>query len=235
MKVKLFISIIILNTILNANVNVVCKAGIMDNQNATIYINKLLQKEPKNIECILKLANIHLKSGDLLKGYKLISRAYKTNPKAVEHSNVANILPYALKMTKLAQKAKKESDKLLWNEIGDNFFDMGVYTEAIKAYQKSLDLDDDQLNIRLKLALGYNKSYQVDEAVDQLFTLIEQNEKYFYANYYLGKILRYSINDEDSAVKFFQDAKKILSTTKKDFTQAEYITLMNDINRELGK
>jgi len=235
MKVKLLVFIIYTSTILSANVNVVCKAGIMDNDSAKIYINKLLKKEPKNIECILKLANIYLKSGNLLKGYKQIKRAYDTNPVAVGRSNVANILPYALEMAELASKAKKTSNKLLWNEVGDNFFDMGVHGESIKAYEKSLALDSKQPKIRLKLAFSYKKNNQIDDAVEELFTLVEQNEKDFYANYYLGKILRYSITDEDSAVKYFKNAKKILLSTKDDFTDMQYASFMNDINRELGK
>ena len=122
---RLIFLIVVVTLALEANVNVVCKAGIMDNNNAKIYINKLLKKEPKNIACILKLANIYLKSGELLQGYKLITRAYKTNYAAVELSNIANILPYALEMTSLVEKANKDNDKLLWNEVGNNFFDMG--------------------------------------------------------------------------------------------------------------
>jgi tetratricopeptide (TPR) repeat protein len=219
----------------NANVNVVCKAGIMDNNSAETYINKLLKKEPNNIECILKLANIYLKSGELLKGYKLITRAYNTNPLAVGQSDISNILPYALKMTKLAKRAKKNNNKFLWNQVGNNFFDMGVYSESIKSYEKSLALDLKQPEIGLKLALSYQKSNQIDNAVDQLFTLVEENEKDFYANYYLGKILRYSITDDDSAVKYFTNAKEILFAKKDDFTYIEFTSFMNDINMELGK
>jgi|LGOV01.1.fsa_nt_gb tetratricopeptide (TPR) repeat protein len=233
MKSIFFIFVLIVSA--NANVNVVCKAGIMDNSSAKIYINKLLKKEPENIECILKLANIHLKSGELLKGYKLITRAYNTNPLAVGQSDISNILPYALKMAKLAKNAKKNSDELLWNEVGDNFFDMGVYSESSKAYEKSLILSSEQSEIGLKLALSYKKSNQINNAVEQLFTLVEQNEKNFYANYYLGKILRYSITDEDSAVKYFTNAKDILFSKKDDFTSIEFTSFMNDINMELGK
>ena len=232
---KFFITILVLLVSANANVNVVCKAGIMDNSSAKIYINKLLKKEPENIECILKLANIHLKSGELLKGYKLITRAYNTNPLAVGQSDISNILPYALKMAKMAKKAKKNSDKLLWNQVGDNFFDMGVYGESIKSYEKSLELDLEQPEIGLKLALSYKKNNQTDNAVEQLFILVEQNEKDFYANYYLGKILRYAITDEDSAVKYFVKAKEILFSKKDDFSNNEFTSFMNDINMELGK
>jgi len=233
MKLLFFVLFLIVN--LNAHVNVVCKAGIMDNIQAKKYINNLLKDEPKNIVCILKLANIHLKSGDLLKGYKLIARAYKINPKGVEQSSVSSILPYALEMSELARKAKKNNDPMLWNQIAANLFEMGVYAEAIKAYNKSLSIDKNQPKIRLQLALNYNKNNQIDESVDQLFTLVEQNENDFYANYYLGKILRYSITDEDSAVKYFKNAKKILENTKDQFQQREYSIFINDINQELGK
>lgn len=220
---------------LNANVNVVCKAGIMDNNSAKLYIDKLLVKEPENIECILKLANIHLKSGELLRGYKLISRAYDINPLAIEESKISNILPDALKMTRLARLAKKNSDKLLWNELGDDFYNMGVFNEASKIYEKSLKIDSKQPYIGLKLALSYKKSNQIDNAVERLFILVEQDEKDFYANYYLGKFLRYFITDDDSAIKYFTSAKEILLLKQEDFTSLEFSSFMNDINMELGK
>jgi len=235
MNVKLLVIIVTLSTILNAGVNVVCKAGIMDNNNAKKYINKVLKKEPKNIECILKLANIHLKSGNLLKGYKLIARAYKINKEAVKKSDVVSIVDFALKMADLAKKAKQNNDTSLWNKIGDNFFDMGAYLEAIKVYSKSLEINDMQADTGLKLALCFDKSNQTDEAINELFILIGNDEKDFYAHYYLAKILRYSINDKDSAMRFFGDAKSILLFTKDDFTDLEYTTFINDINRELGK
>ena len=183
----------------------------------------------------LKLANIYLKSGEILKGYKLIARAYKANPLAVEHSDIANILPYALEMTKLAKQAKKNSDKILWNRVADNFFDMGVYSEPISAYKKSLLIDPNQSEIRLKLALSYKKNNQINRAIEQLEVLLEQNEKDFYANYYLGKMLRYSLNDKENAVLHLKQAKEILSSSKDNFSDMQYPTFMNDINAELGK
>ena len=233
MRLIFFIVVAIL--VLEANVNVVCKAGVMENENAKIYINKLLKKEPENIECILKLANIYLKSGELLQGYKLIARAYKTNSTAVELSNIANILPYALEMTKLVEKSNKNNDKLLWNEVGNNFFDMGVYAESIPAYEKSLLLDAKQQKIGLKLALSYKKSNQTYRAVKQLEILITQNEEDFYAHYYLGKILRYAVSDEENATLHFQRAKEILLFSKENFSHIEYPRFIYDINTELSK
>lgn len=232
---KSLICIILLALFLDANVNVVCKAGIMDNSSAKKYINKLLKKEPENIECILKLADIYLKSGEILKGYKYITRAYDINPRAVKESEIANILSYALEITNLEKKAKQSKNKNLWNELGDNFFEMGVYNETISAYEKSLEIDEAQEDISLKLALSYKKNNLTYKAVEQLKLLVQQNNTNFYAHYYLGKIFRYSLGDEKLAKTYFTKAKELLSVQKDKFSSSQYPHFMYDITLELGK
>lgn len=220
---------------LQANINVVCKAGIMEDSVAKNYINELLKREPNNIECIIKLANVHLKNGELLKGYNFLAKAYKINPDGVKYSDISDIVPFALEITELVESAKKSGNKELWNKIGDNFFEMGVYMESITAYTNSLLLDQKQSNIALKLAQSYEKSNQPQKAVEQLEVLLAQNAKNFYANYYLGKILRYIKNDEENAKNHLQKAKKILLATKEKFPKTQYPSFMLDINRELDK
>lgn len=232
---KSLIFVVLLTLSLSANVNVVCKAGIMDNKDAKIYIHKLLKKEPKNIECILKLADINLKSGEILKGYKYIARAYKINPEAMRNSDVANILSFALEMTDLAKKAKKNSDKNLWNELGDNFFNMGVYNEAIDAYEKSLALGKHQADICLKLALSYKITDQLYKAVEEFKHVIQQNKENFYANYYLGKIFKYSLNDSKIAKQYLINAQKILQKQKDNFETSKYSHYMYDVTSEINQ
>lgn len=207
----------------------------MDDASAKKYINKLLKKEPANIECILKLANIYLKSGEILKGYKYISRAYEVNPEAVMDSDAKDILEYALKITDLEKRAKKTKDKFLWNKLGNDFFEMGIYDETIKAYEKSLIIDNTQEKISLKLVLSYKKNNQTYKALEQLKLLLEQNDKNFYANYYLGKILKYSLQDKESAQEYFAIAQASLLQNEKDFTEDELSHLKYDITLELAK
>jgi len=233
--IKILFSIALLTFSLNANVNVVCKAGIMDNKSAKKYINKLLKKEPRNIECILKLADIYLKSGEILKGYKYIRKAYSINPRAVKDSDIADILDYALEITNLEKRAKQSHNKTLWNELGDNFFEMGVYTETVNAYEKSLSIDNTQENIGLKLALSYKKSNQTYKALEQLKLLIKQNDESFYGNYYLAKIFNYSLNDKESAKVYLRKSKKLLEMQKNNFSEEEYRHFMYDITYELNK
>ena len=234
-SMKSLIFIVLLGFSLSANVNVVCKAGIMDNKDAKTYIHKLLKKEPKNIECILKLADINLKSGDILKGYQYIARVYKLNPEAMKNSDVADILPFALEMTDMAKKAKKNSDKNLWNQLGNNFFNMGVYNEAINAYEKSLVLDKHQADICLKLAISYKKTDRFYKAVEEFKHVIEQKKETFYANYYLGKIFKYSLNDPKSAKKYLLTAKTILEKQKDSFKEDQYSHYMYDVTTEINK
>jgi len=74
-----------------------------------------------------------------------------------------------------------------WNEIGDSFYDMGVYKEALEAYENSVKIDKNQEEIVLKLALCYKKVGQTYGALENLKEVIRLNKDNFYANYYLGK------------------------------------------------
>lgn len=232
---KLLFLLIVTALFLEANVNVVCKAGIMDNYNAKKYINKLLKKEPKNIECILKLANIHLKSGKILNGYKYIARAYDINPEEVKQSEVSSIYLYALEINELEKRAKNTNDKSLWNKLGDNFFEMGVYQESASAYKNSMDLDETQTDIGLKLALSYKKSNNIFKALEELKLLVALNSEDFYVNYYLGKILKHDVKDSDKAKEYFVKAQQVLEIDKQSIAKDKYFSLLHDIEVELRK
>ena len=205
----------------------------MDNNGAKKYITNLLKKEPKNIECILKLASVYLKSGDILKGYSQLVKAYNINPKAVKKSKFNTILNSALEVITLQHRAKKSQDKELWNAFADNFFDMGAYKDAIYGYNKSLKIEKNQPKIALKLALSYQKSNQVYNAVSTLREILKFEEDNFFANFYLAKILRYELRDEIESHELFLRAKTILEVKKDEFSKSDYIDLKLAIKNEL--
>lgn len=218
---------------LEANVNVVCKAGIMDDESAKKYITKFLQKEPKNIECILKLASVYLKSGDILKGYRQIVKAYNINPKAVKTSKFNTILDSALESIALEKRAKQFEDKDLWNLFADSFFEMGAYKDATYGYRRSLKIDSNQPEIALKLSLSYQKSNQIYKAVSTLREVLRMEEDNFYATYYLAKILRYDLRDEIESHELFSRAKTILEVKQDEFNKEDYISLELILKNEL--
>lgn len=212
----------------------VCELDTLDTKSAKECIEKVLEKEPKNIRCIVKLANLYLRQGKVSKGFDLIDRAYKINPKAVETSPVSSILPFALKINTLKTKAKTDGDFKAWNEIGNNFYDMGIYADALNAYQESLGINPKQEEIRVKAALSYKKIGQVYDALSQLEKVLKLNSDNFYANYFAGKILRYSLKDANSSRKYFTKARHILESNKKVVSAKEYPNFLSDIIYELS-
>lgn len=212
----------------------VCELDTLDTKSAKACIQRVLAKEPKNIRCIVKLANLYLRQGKVSKGFALINRAYKINPEAVEKSSVSSILPFALKINSLKEKAQNNNDYEAWNTIGNNFYDMGVYADALEAYQKSLKINPKQEEISVKVALSYKKIGQVHDALSQLEKVLQMNANNFYANYFAGKIMKYSLKDVVSSKKYFAKARNILEADKKVVSAKEYTNFLSDIIYELS-
>lgn len=232
---RIFLFFIAITVSVFANVNVVCKAGIMDNQSAKRYINKLLKKEPENIECILKLADVHLKSGELMRGYEQIVKAYNINPDSVKNSSVANVLPDALEMTSLYKQAEKTNNLETWNTIAEVFFKMGAAKEASKAYKKSLEIDPKQEEIALKLALSYKRMKESDLAVGSLEKLLKYHPESFYGNYYLAKLLRYDYDEHTKAKRLFIKAKTTLNKDEGLLPKEQRSRFLYDLEKEIGE
>jgi tetratricopeptide (TPR) repeat protein len=212
----------------------VCQLETMDTDSAKEYIEKILDKEPQNVTCTIQLANLYLKKGELSKGFELAVRAHKINPEQVKKSILAPILDFALKMTDLKVRALEVNDKELWNEIGDGYYEMGVYKESLIAYQKSIDIDQKQSDIGLKLALSYQKTGQTFKALEELKNLIFQDADNFYANYYLAKLLKYGIKDTINSKKYFQKARELLEANTNTVLEKEYPKFLSDIIYELS-
>lgn len=111
---------------------------------------------------------------------------------------------------------------------------MGIYTDAILAYKKSLAINPNQEEINVKVALSYKKTGHVYDALSQLKKVLKINTNNFYANYFAGKILRYSLNDSINSKKYFSKARRILEGNKKAVSSKEYPNFLNDIIYELS-
>lgn len=213
----------------------ICELDTLDTQSAQECIQRVLEKEPENIRCISKLANLHLKQGNLLKGFLLAFEAHKINQEETAKSSLSPILPMALKISKLHKVATTKNDEKAWNEIGDYFNNMGVYKESVYAYENSLKIAPQQEMTLLKLSLGYTKTEQNFKAFEELQKLLELYPDNFYANFYMGKIMRYSIKDIPNSKKYFQLAKKLLEKNKDAIPTQEHSQFLSVIIYELSK
>jgi tetratricopeptide (TPR) repeat protein len=213
----------------------VCEVERTDTQKAKETIETILITEPTNTTCMLQLANIYLKMGQIPKGFEILVDAYSIDPHNVQNSRIATVLPFALKVTNLKQQAAKTNDKEIWNKLGDGYFEMGIFNEAAHMYKKSLQSDALQHMIRLKLALSLQKNLQIYTAIEEVQMVLAKEPTHLYANYYMGKFLAYDLKNREEAKIFFAKAKSSLIAQKDTFSYLEYTNLLSDITRELGE
>ncbi len=211
-----------------------------DNKNISEYENfleEIVDKEPQNVECLLKLADVYINEDKVSKGFDLIRKAYEIDPGYVEHRKIANVLDLALKLSRLKQKALKSKDPVLWNRLGNEYFDMGLFKEAAIAYKRSLKLDENQTLINVYLALSLDNLSKTYSAIEYLQKALKIDAENFYANYYMGKILKREINDGEKALIFFKKARNILQKrgVKGFESKEEYNYLLKDLAREIDE
>ncbi|AFL69190.1 tetratricopeptide repeat protein [Sulfurospirillum barnesii] len=212
----------------------VCESERIETYKAKEMIESILKDEPTNAICMLQLANIYLKQGEIAKGFDTLVDAYLLDPHYVQHSKIATVLPFALKVTHLKTQAQSTNDKSTWNALGDGYFDMGIFNEASLMYKNSLFVDPTQHMIRLKRALSLQKNAYIYSALDEVQTVLNKEPFHVFANYYMGKFLAYDLKNRENARVFFQRAKEALMAQKDTFAYLEYTNLLSDITKELG-
>jgi tetratricopeptide (TPR) repeat protein len=232
LKIAFLASLITLQAVC-ANAHNVCEVERVDIQKAKESIETILLSEPSNVVCMLQLANIHLKQGKIAKGFELLVDAYSMDPHTVQKSQIADILPFAMKVNTLKRQALRTNDKEIWQKLGDGYFEMGIFNEATEMYKNSLQADENQPETRLKLSLALQKNCQTYTAIEELQKILARDQNHIYANYYLGKILLYDVKNEADAKRYFTTAKNRLVTQKDAFAYVEYTNLLSDIRKEL--
>ena len=195
------------------------------------FLEKLLKDEPQNVECMLKLASVYFRTGKVSQGFDLIRAAYELDSKFVKNAKISKILDLALRLSDLRQRANKSKDYNLWNELGDIYFDMGIFKEAKIAYEYSLELNPNQESKRILLAICYGNEDDLKDAKKSLEEVVKNNPDSFYGNYYLAKLLKNELFDK-RWIYYLKKAKELLKSAKlADESQREY--LREDIESEL--
>ena len=212
---------------------VVCQQIRQDDDEAQKQILSILEKDPNHTQCVLKLANINLKKGFVIKGFELVARAYSLDPHAVKKDALSKVLPSALKVTQLMKQAKQNGDNESWNKVGNILFEIGIFKEAAKAYEVSLNKKEEQGKERLMYALSLQNSGQKYRAIGEYKKLLTISKDNFLANYYLGKLLRHEIYDEGEASKYLKKAYDLLHA-KKEVNGSEFQKYNSDLIDELG-
>jgi len=199
-----------------------------------IKLENILKKDPNDVECMLKLASVYFRNNRVASGFDLVSRAYALNPKLVEKRNISKVLDLALRLSRLKELAKKNHDSTLWNELGNTYFDMGIYKEAKEAFFESVKIDDGQTKIVILLALSYGNLNEMKRSASLLKALTEKEPYDFYANYYYGKVLKNELHKRKEGLKYLEMAEYIFYNRHPKFeTSNEKEFLKADLKKEL--
>jgi tetratricopeptide (TPR) repeat protein len=133
--------------------------------------NKVLELNPGNTEASISLSVILNDIGKYEQAQQVFSKA---NDKVKSGSTGVND-PHI---------NKKFSLKHL--EIAEMYFSYNRYDEALFDYNKAIDLDPSNLEIRIKIAKVYSKKGYVSKAIDELRLLKSENPGYIQARVALG-------------------------------------------------
>ncbi len=211
----------------------ICVAKRFDSDLAKTKIEKILDKEPQNTKCLLQLANIYLKKGKISIGFEILTEAYGIDSNIVKNSEIAKILPFALHVTELRHKANVTNKPLYWNRLGNGYFNLGIISEAIVSYRKSLRINPKQIKIRLKLSRAYKNIGQIYNSLDQIKEALKEQPKSFYANYYMARILKIEFKEVQNSKVYFKKAYTILMKEKNGFKKEIFLSLQKELKKEI--
>jgi cytochrome c-type biogenesis protein CcmH/NrfG len=107
---------------------------------------------------------------------------------------------------KLLQEAsaKDPGNGAVWIKLGNMLMDTSRFKEAADAYQKALEIDPKNVDVRVDMAVCYRNSGNTDISVKELRKAIEINPSHVNAHKNLAIILAYNLNDSAGAVKEFE-------------------------------
>jgi cytochrome c-type biogenesis protein CcmH/NrfG len=109
-----------------------------------------------------------------------------------------------------------------WIKLGNVTMDAQRYNEAIEAYGKALELDPDNVNVRVDRGVCYRRIGRSDKAVEHFRKGIATDPRHLMARKNLGVVLAYDFNKYDEAADSFEKYLE-MAPTAPDRAQIEGI------------
>ncbi len=96
--------------------------------------------------------------------------------------------------------AKEPENRNAWVQLGHNFFDSDQPMKAIDAYQKALDLNDQDPNILTDQGVMFRRVGWYDKAINNFTKASAINPSHQQSLYNLGIVYRYDLKDFKKAL-----------------------------------
>ncbi len=111
----------------------------------------------------------------------------------------------AARITQLEKLTKQHPDDAeSWTNLGHAYFDANQFTQAITAYNKSLDIRPENADLLTDLGVMYRRNHQPQKAIEAFNRAIKENPQHEQARFNKGVILLNDLHDPASAVQVWE-------------------------------
>lgn len=116
----------------------------------------------------------------------------------------------ASKVLQLEQYLKNHpKDEKAWAQLGNLFFDSDQYANAIEAYNKSLEIQPDQIGVVTDLGVMYRRNKEPRKAIESFDRAIAMDPKFDTARFNKGIVLLHDLNDMEGGIAAWEELVKI--------------------------
>ncbi|MDP8219531.1 MAG: tetratricopeptide repeat protein [Candidatus Theseobacter exili] len=164
-----------------------------NSKKAIVHYEKVLEKEPDNIQAICGLGNVFMKNGEKKKAYTYFEKALKINPYQYDILLTLGNLSWqkgiqdkALEYYLKAEKAGALPAEVYLN-MGATLDKEGKIDEALEYYQKAADLSPDDFKTRVTIGIILLYKGKIDEAISQFQNAVKFSPYNERAHSNLGK------------------------------------------------
>lgn len=114
------------------------------------------------------------------------------------------------RMLALERDVEKNPKSLAaWLELGNLYFDINKYQDAIRAYTQYLSLNPNDPNVWTDLGVMYRRNENPAEAISSFDKAIALNPQHEQARFNKGIVLLHDLGDRDAAMQTWQELIQI--------------------------
>lgn len=211
-------------------------------QTSLNILNVIIEEEPTNTSAIFMIANIFHIKGEISKAIKAFKRVLEIEPGHTEaaislsvllndigqYAEAKKIFETTSERVKINKTDMSLSDKhinkkfsLKHYEIAELYLTYNRIDEALYEYGKAIQLDNENLEARIKIAKAYAKKGFVNKAQDELVRLKNEKPNYLPGRIALG-VLLYGTGD---VLRAQSEWEKVISLDPMNSEAAMYINL----------
>ena len=110
----------------------------------------------------------------------------------------------------LRQRAEDNPDNAnLWIDLGNAYFDSGMYENAITAYARSLEIAPGNPDVLTDLGIMYRRTGSPPRAVEMFDEAIKADPEHTMSRFNKGVVLLYDLRDKKGAIEAWQELATI--------------------------